>query len=57
MVHSFLCVYPGWGSLSFLVQWIYIFHQIWKIPASISANVLIAQSLFFLLLRLYLHMC
>lgn len=46
MVHSFLCVYPDWGSLSFLVQWIYIFHRIWKIPAFLQIFLLPSLSFF-----------
>lgn len=30
-MYSFPRVYPVWGSLSFLDQWVYIFPQIWKI--------------------------
>lgn len=28
---GFLCVYPTWVSLIFLDEWVYRFHQIWKI--------------------------
>lgn len=37
--HDFLCIYPAWGSLSFLNLYAYVFHQIRRVLAIISSNI------------------
>lgn len=46
LILFFLCVYPALHSLSFLDQWIFVFHQIWG-----SSNMSLPNFLSALLLR------